>query len=94
MLKGWKKNPKDKAIKEIRVSENWKRFYLESVRDGRKKISKATAELQRLKENRKLTKKGKKNRTLLRKECAFVVSIIPCELHVYGEAEGASKVKG
>ena len=72
VLKGWKKNPKDKATKETRDSENWKRAYLESARDGRKKISKATAELESLKENRKLTKKGKINRSLLQKECGLL----------------------
>ncbi|PFX17665.1 hypothetical protein AWC38_SpisGene17993 [Stylophora pistillata] len=77
VFKGWKKNPKDKATKEIRDSENWKRASLESVRDGRKKISKATAELERLKKYWKLTKKGKKNRALLQKECGLS-SLVSC----------------
>lgn len=47
MLKGRKQNPKDKATKETRDSENWKKAHLEGVRDGRKKISVATAELKR-----------------------------------------------
>ena len=38
----------------------------------RSKISMAKAELERLRENRKLTKKGKRNRTLLLQECKVI----------------------
>ena len=44
-------------------------IFLEIVGEVRKKLSIATAELSRIKENRKLTKRGKKNRSLLQKEC-------------------------
>ena len=41
----------------------------DQVKDHRKKISIAKAELERLKDNKRITKKGKKNRKLLLEEC-------------------------
>lgn len=38
----------------------------------RKEISNAKAELERIKEKKKITKKGKKNRKLLEKECKTI----------------------
>ncbi|KAK2568094.1 hypothetical protein P5673_008026 [Acropora cervicornis] len=67
--KGWKKDPKDKATRRTHKNDSWKNKFLEIVGEVRKKLSIATAELSRIKENRKLTKRGKKNRSLLQKEC-------------------------
>ena len=44
-------------------------MYEERVVEVRKNISIAQAELERIKENRKITKKGKRNRAVLEKEC-------------------------
>ena len=44
-------------------------MYEKRVVEVRKKISIAQAELERIKENRKITKKGKRNRAVLEKEC-------------------------
>ncbi|KAK2549053.1 hypothetical protein P5673_030549 [Acropora cervicornis] len=67
--KGWKKDPKDKATRRAHENDSWRNKFLEIVGEVRKKLSIATAELSRIKENRKLTKKGEKNRSLLQKEC-------------------------
>ena len=67
--KGWKKDPKDKATRCTHENDSWRNKFLEIVGEVRKKLSIATAELSRIKENRKLTKRGKKNRSLLQKEC-------------------------
>ena len=67
--KGWKKDPKDKATRRAHENDSWRNKFLEIVGEVRKKLSIATAELSRIKENRKLTKRGKKNRSLLQKEC-------------------------
>ena len=47
-------------------NQKWRRVYEEKVKDIRNKISIAKSELERLQENRKVTKKGKRNRTMLR----------------------------
>ena len=67
--KGWKKDLKDKATRRAHENDSWRDKFLEIVVEVRKKLSIATAELSRIKENRKLTKRGKKNRSLLQKEC-------------------------
>ncbi|KAK2570691.1 hypothetical protein P5673_004379 [Acropora cervicornis] len=67
--KGWKKDPKDKATRRTHENDSWRNKFLEIVGEVRKKLSIATAELIRIKENRKLTKRGKKNRSPLQKEC-------------------------
>ena len=41
--------------------------------ETRKKISIAKAEMERIKENRKLTKRGPKNRAFLEKECRNIL---------------------
>ena len=41
----------------------------------RKKISIAKAEVERLKENRKITKQGRKNRVTLQEECNIAIAI-------------------
>ena len=69
VLKGWKKDPKDKTTKRVYNNDKWRNKFLEDVKEVRKKLSIAIAELSRIKKNRKLTKRGKKNRCLLQKEC-------------------------
>ena len=69
VLKGWKKDPKDKTTRRAHANDSWRNKFLEIVEEVRKKLSIATAELNRIKENRKLTKRGKKNRSSLQKEC-------------------------
>ena len=68
VLKGWKKDPKDKTTRRAHENDSWRNKFLEVVGEVIKKLSIATAELSRIKENRKLTKRGKKNRSLLQKE--------------------------
>ena len=58
--KGWKKQRSGTAG-GARKQQKWKLEYEERVVEVRKKISIAQAELIRLKENRKITKKGKRN---------------------------------
>ena len=81
VLKGWKKDPKDKTTKCAHENDRWWNKYLEGVGDVRKKLSIATAELSRVKENRKLTRRGKKNCYLLQKRVEVFVSVIACKLH-------------
>ena len=69
VLKGWKKDPKDKTTRRAHENDSWRNKFLEIAGEVRKKLSIATAELSRIKENRKLTKRWKKNRSLLQKEC-------------------------
>ena len=69
-LKGWKKDPKDKSDKQcVYNGEKWKKKYLDEMGEIRKKVSIASAEVNRVKENWKLTKRGRKNRDLLQEEC-------------------------
>ena len=68
LAKGWKKQgPRKERSGEINNSK-WKSVYEEKVKDARRKISIAKSEMERLKENKKITKKGKKNRALLKEE--------------------------
>ena len=67
VLKGWKKDPKDKTIRRAHENNSWRNKFLEVVGEVRKKLFIATAELSRIKENRKLTKRGKKNHSSLQK---------------------------
>ena len=70
LLKGWKKDPKDKLDKQrVYNGEKWKKNYLDEMGEITKNISIASAEVNRVKENRKLTKRGRKNRALLQEEC-------------------------
>ena len=66
--KGWKKQ-RSGTSSGARKQHKWKREYEKRVLEVRKKISIAEAELMRLKENRKITKKGKRNRAILEQEC-------------------------
>ena len=52
LLKGWKKDPKDKSDKQcVYNGEKWKKKYLDEMGEIRKKISIASAEVNRVKEN-------------------------------------------
>ena len=73
LMKGWKKQRNDipKAISKI---EKEKRVYEEKVKSIRRSISIAKAELERIKENRKITRKGRKNRKEVAEECKTISS--------------------
>ena len=79
--KGRRKDPKDKATMLAHENDSWRNKFLEIVGEVRKKLSIPAAELSRIKENRKLTKRGKKNRSLLQKECRAFVSVVTRKLH-------------
>ena len=64
LLKGWKK-PRAQGEPRKNGSDRSKKVFEELAVELRKNISMAKAELERLRENRKLTKKTKRNRTLL-----------------------------
>ena len=51
-----------------------KRVYEEKVKSIRRSISIAKAELERVKENRKITRKARKNRKELAEECTTISS--------------------
>ena len=68
MFAGKNRGPRKQASCRIRISRNGKRDYLGEVDEIRKKISIAKAEVERLK-NRKIIKKGRKNRVILQEEC-------------------------
>ncbi|PFX31281.1 Polycomb protein Scm [Stylophora pistillata] len=69
LYKGWKKKgPKRPSAGESKQQKR-RRLYVEKVCEIRKQISIAKAEVDRLKENRKLTKRGRRNREILHKEC-------------------------
>ena len=67
--KGWKKQGPKRQSSCVSKQQKRKRVYEEKVEEIRKKISIAKAEVERLQQNRKLTKRGKRNRAILRKEC-------------------------
>ena len=72
--KGWKKyTVAGRSGKSC--NQKWRRVYEEKVEDIRSKISIAKSELERLKENGKVTKKGKRNRTKLREELKGVICV-------------------
>ena len=67
--KGWKKQRSGTPAGGASKQQEWKRVYEKREVEVRKKISIAQAELEHIKENRKITKKGKRNRAVLEKEC-------------------------
>ena len=68
--KGWKKEPGTTERRKRKTpSERIKEAFVKQVTEVRKKISVAVAELDRIKGNKKITNKGKKNRSMLEKEC-------------------------
>ena len=70
-IKGWKKQS-DQNVNNATKSDKSKRLYEENAQEIRKKISIAKGELTRIRENRKITKKGKRNRKILEKECKSI----------------------
>ena len=70
LLKGWKKHKSGQpTITRTKLDDKWKIAYEKKVIETRSKISIAKAEMERIRENRKLTKRGRKNREMLEKEC-------------------------
>ena len=67
LLKKWKK-PNVSGRPRKALNDKKKKEYEEKAMNLRKVISIAKAKLERLRENRKLTKKGTKNRRLLLEE--------------------------
>ena len=65
LMKGWKKQRNDIAVTISKTGKE-KCVYEEKVKGIRRSISIAKAELERIKENRKITRKGRKNRKELR----------------------------
>ena len=72
LMKGWKKQVPIKAERSQDTKEKLKRIYDQEAGKIRKQLSIAKAEIERLKENRKITKKGRKNRCQLQKECKTI----------------------
>ena len=72
LLKGWKKNTPGHSNNSRKPTPKWKIVYEKKVMETRKKISIAKAEMERIKENRKLSKRGRKNRAFLEKECTKI----------------------
>ena len=73
LLKGWKK-PRTQGEPRKNGSDKSKKAFEELAVDIRRKIAMAKVELERLRENRKLTKKGKRNRAILLQECKLISS--------------------
>ena len=71
-MKGWKKQGPIKRDNPQDRKEKLKRIYDQEAAKIRKQLSIAKAEIERLKENRKITKKGRKNRSHLQKECKTI----------------------
>ena len=69
LCKGWKKQGSNRSSEYKSKRSKLQIIYEEEVGSIRKKISIAKAEIDRLKENRKVTKKGRRNRVILQKEC-------------------------
>ena len=72
LMKGWIKQGPIKADKPQDRKENLKRIYDHEAVKIRKQLSIAKAEIEGLKENRKITKKGRKNRCQPQKECKII----------------------
>ena len=73
LLKGWKK-PSTQGGMKTKDSDKAKRFLEEKAKELCRKISIAKSELEKLRKNRKLRKKGRKDRALLFEECKFITS--------------------
>ena len=71
-MKGWKKQGPIKRDKPQERKEKLKRIYDQEAAKIKKQLSIARAEIERLKENRKIPKKGRINRSHLQKECKAV----------------------
>ena len=83
LQKGWEKE-------DLRSVDNGrgKRDYMAQVGEIRKKILIAKAELERVRINGKLTKKRKRNRAMLKKECKHILA---AELITYVEKQKSSE---
>ena len=97
--KGWKKQGSNNSSVHKRKRSKWQIVYEEKAGSIRKRISIAKAETDRLKENRKVTKRGKRNREILQKECKVlsIASLVnymerqKCELRKLKKAFGRKK---
>ena len=70
VCKGWKKRESNKdGAGRSKFNEMAKEKYEGQASEIRAKLSKAKAEIERIKTNGKITKKGKRNRAELKKEC-------------------------
>ena len=92
-MKGWKKkvNSGKKAMKKS-PNERMKEIYEAQAGEIRKSISIAAAEIERLRANRKLTSKGKKNRVKLQKNCKSL-SVADLVVHMEKEKSELRKLK-
>ena len=71
--KGWKKESGIKVQTKRKTSgQTMKEAFLTQATELRKRISIATAELDRIKKNKKITKRGKRNRAMLERESGKV----------------------
>ena len=73
LMKGWKQRRND-VTETISKTGKEKCLYEEKVKSIRRSISIAKADFQRIKENRKITRKGRKNRKELAEECKTISS--------------------
>ena len=74
--KKWKKPAETKGQKERKTqSQKMKDAYIAKATELRRKISIAKAELERIKANKKMSKKGKKNRAMLENDCGKVTLV-------------------
>ena len=73
LMKGWKKQRND-IPETISKTRKEKGVYEEKVKGIRRSFSMAKAERERIKENRKITTKGRKNRKELAEECKTISS--------------------
>ena len=73
LMKGWKKK-RNYIPETISKTGKEKCVYEEKVKSIRRSTSIAKAELERVKENRKITRKGRKNREVLAEECKTISS--------------------
>lgn len=70
IYKGWKKQGRTQEHHRRKdVGQKLKEEFEQRAKEIRRKISIAKAEFERILENRKITKKGRKNRAMLEKEC-------------------------
>ena len=70
VCKGWKKRESNKdGAGRSKFNEMAKEKYEGQASEIRAKLSKAKAEIERIKTNGKITKKGKRNRAKLMREC-------------------------
>ena len=73
--KGWKKESGIKVqTKRKTIGQTIKEAFLTRATELRKRISIATAELDGIKKNKKITKRGKRNRAILERECGKVLA--------------------